>query len=77
MRSALSISCLAQAARHGQLALRADEAALFVPVMMAAQKPVATTPSITSETAGIVVRADCGVVVGWLAAVPRVVKGLS
>ena len=32
-----------------------------MPVMMAAQKPVATTPSITIETAGIVVRAECGV----------------
>src|SRR4051794_39771620 len=36
-----------KAARRGQLALPADEAAaVFVPVMMAAQKPVATTPSI-------------------------------
>jgi hypothetical protein len=49
---------------------------VFVPVMMAAQKPVATTPSITIETAGIVVRAECGVDVGWLAAVLREVKGL-
>jgi hypothetical protein len=57
-----------KAARRGQLALPADEAAVFVPVMMAAQKPVATTPSITIETAGIVVRAECGVDVGWLAA---------
>ena len=55
MRSALSIS-LPGARRRGQLALPADEAAVFVPVMMAAQKPVATTPSITIETAGIVVR---------------------
>jgi transposase len=66
-----------KAARRGQLALPADEAAVFVPVMMPAQKPVATTPSITIETAGIVVRAECGVDVGWLAAVLRVVKGLS
>ena len=43
-----------KAARRDQ---PADEAAVFVPVMMAAQKPVATTPSITIETAGIVVRA--------------------
>jgi hypothetical protein len=50
---------------------------VFVPVMMAAQQPVAKTPSITIETAGIVVRAECGVDVGWLAAVLRVVKGLS
>ena len=66
-----------KAARRGQLALPADEATVFVPVMMAAQQPVATTPSITIETAGIVVRAECGVDVGWLAAVLRVVKGLS
>ena len=67
-----------KAARRGQLALSADEAAVFVPVMMAAQKAVATTtPSITIETAGMVVRAECGVDVGWLAAVLRVVKGLS
>jgi hypothetical protein len=65
-----------QRPRHGQLALPADEAAVFVPVMMAAQKPVATTPAITIETAGMVVRAECGVDVGWLAAVLRVVKGL-
>ena len=65
-----------KAARRGQLPLPADEAAVFVPVMMAAQ-PVATTPSITIETAGIVVRAECGVDVRWLAAVLRVVKGLS
>ena len=45
-----------KAARRGQLALPADDAAVFVPVMMAAQKPVATTPSITIETAGIVVQ---------------------
>jgi len=67
-----------KAARRGQLALSADEAAVFVPVMMAGQKAVArTTPSITIETTGIVVRAECGVDVGWLAAVLRVVKGLS
>ena len=78
MRSALSIS-LPGARRRGTAswALPADEAAVFVPVMMAAQKPVATVPSITIETAGIVVRAECGVDVGWLAAVLRVVKGLS
>ena len=42
-----------KAARRGQLALPADEAPVFVPVTMAAQKPVVTTPSITIETAGI------------------------
>ena len=66
-----------KAARHGRLALPADATALFVPVMMAAQKPVAPTPSITIEAAGIVVRVECGVDVGWLAAVLRVVKPLS
>ena len=35
------------------------------------------TPSITIETAGIVVRAECGADVGWLTVVPHVVKGLS
>ena len=63
-------------AGRGQLALPADEAAAFVPVMMAAPKPVATMPSITIEKAGIVVR-RMGVDVGWLAAVLRVVKGFS
>ena len=68
-----------KAARDGRLALPADEAALFVPVMMAAQ-PVATkpsAPSITIETAGVVVRAEGGVDVGWLAAVLRAVQALS
>jgi transposase len=43
-RSALSIS-LPGARRQGT-ASPADEAAMFVPVMMGAQKPGATTPSI-------------------------------
>src|SRR5262245_18562707 len=69
MRSALSIF-LPGTRRRGQLALPRDEAAESVPVMGAAggrggrvcaghdgsEKPVATTPSITIETAGIVVR---------------------
>ena len=50
---------------------------MFVPVMMAVQKPVATMPSITIETTGIVVRAESAVDVGWLLAVLRVGKGLS
>ena len=67
-----------KAARDGRLALPADEAAVFVPVMLAPQKPVARTPPlITIETAGIVVRAECGVDVGWLAAVLRAVKALA
>ena len=54
-----------KAARAGQLALPAAEtAAMFVPVMLAARKPAAaqpSRPSITIETAGVVVRAECGV----------------
>jgi hypothetical protein len=49
--------------------------------MMAPQKPEAAKrsalPSITIETAGIVVRAECGADIGWLAAMLRVVKALS
>jgi len=70
-----------KAARAGQLALPAAEtAAMFVPVMLAARKPVAaqpSRPSITIETAGVVVRAECGVDVDWLAAVLRAMKALS
>ena len=53
---------------------------MFAPVMLAAREPVAAqplAPSITIETAGVVVRAECGVDVDWLAAVLRVVKTLS
>jgi transposase len=67
-------------ARDGQLALPVDGAAMFVPVMMTAQKAIAarpSAPSITIETAGVVVRAECGVDPGWLADVLRAVKGLS
>ena len=69
-----------KAARAGRLVLPADEAAMFVPVVMAAQGSAATKPSmpsITIETAGVMVRAECGVDVDWLAAVLRVVKTLS
>ena len=68
-----------KAARNGQLALAADDAAVFVPVMMAPQKPAkrSALPSITIEMAGVVVRAECGVDVGWLAAVLRVMKALA
>src|SRR6266567_2274957 len=69
------------AARNGQLALAADEAAVFVPVMMAPQKAEvakrSALPSITIEMAGVVVRVECGVDVGWLAAVLRVMKALA
>lgn len=68
-----------KAARAGELALPAADAALFVPVVMAARKPAASPSalSITIETAGVVVRAECGVDVGWLADVLRAVKALS
>jgi len=68
-----------KAARAGQLTLPADGAAMFVPVL-AAREPVAAqplAPSITIETAGMVVRAECGVDVGWLTAVLRAVKALA
>jgi transposase len=69
-----------KAAREGRLALPADATAMFVPVVMAAQRPVAAKPSVRSiaiETAGVVVRAECGVDVGWLVDVLRAVKALS
>lgn len=68
-----------KAARAGELALPAADAALFVPVVMAARKPAASpsAPSITIETGGVVVRAECGVDVGWLADVLRAVQALS
>jgi transposase len=71
-----------KAARDGRLALPEDLARLFVPVMLTAQKaelpqPKPSAPSITIETVGIVVRAECGVDVGWLAAVLRAVKALA
>jgi transposase len=69
-----------KAARNGRLALPADAATMFVPVVMAGRKPAAaqpSAPSITIETAGVVVRVECGVDVGWLAEVLRAVKALS
>ena len=48
--------------------------------MLAARKPVAvqpSRPSITIETAGVVVRAECGVEVDWLAAVLRAINNLT
>lgn len=68
-----------KAARAGQLTLPADGAGMFVPVMLAAREPVGAqrlARSITIETAGVVVRAECGVDVDWLAAVLRVLKTL-
>ena len=59
-----------KAARVSELALPAAEtAAMFVPVMLAARKPVAaqsSRPSITIETAGVVVRAAAWMSIGSL-----------
>ena len=69
-----------KAARDGRLALPADEAAMFVPVMVTAQQPglpKPLVPSITIEMTGVAVRAECGMDVGWLAAMLRAVKALS
>ena len=58
-----------KAARAGQLTLPADGAAMFVPVMLAAREPVAAqplAPSITIETAGVVVRAAAWMSIGSL-----------
>jgi transposase len=67
-----------QAARAGRLALPAEEAALFVPVVVAPQKTVmAAKPaaaSIAIEIASVVVRAERGVDIGWLVDVLRAVK---
>src|SRR5881409_3349419 len=68
-----------KAARDGRLALSADAAAMFVPVVMTTPGRVAakpSAPSITIETAGVVVRAECGVDVDWLADVLRAMKAL-
>lgn len=66
-----------KAARDGRLTLPADEGATFVPVMMVPPKATPSRLSITIETAGVVVRAECGVDVGWLAAVLGAVKALA
>ena len=70
-----------KAAREGRLVLPADEAPLFVPVVVASQKtgiaPKSAAPSITIEIAGILVRAERGVDAGWLAEVLRAVKAMT
>ena len=66
-----------KAARAGRLALPAEAAGLFVPVVVAPEKTAAAKPagaSVTIEIAGVVVRAECGVDIGWLADVLRAVK---
>jgi transposase len=72
--------CWRKAAREGRLVLPADEAALFVPVVVASQQagvgPKSAAPSITIEIAGIVVRAERGVDAGWLVEILRAVKAM-
>ena len=66
-----------KAARAGRLALPAEAAGLFVPVVVAPEKTAAAKPagaSVAIEIAGVVVRAECGVDIGWLADVLRAVK---
>jgi transposase len=70
-----------KAAREGRLALPADEAALFVPVVVASQQPgvgpKSAAASITIEIAGVVVRVERGADAGWLAEVLRAVKAMT
>jgi transposase len=69
-----------KAARAGRLALPAEEAPLFVPVIAAAHEvgetdePAKEDASIVIEIAGAVVRAKRGIDLVWLADVLRAVK---
>jgi len=67
-----------KSARDGRLALPAEEAVRFVPVVVAAAEMAigakSTAASVTIEIAGVVVRAERGVDAGWLAEVLRAVK---
>jgi len=68
-----------KAARAGRLALPA-EAALFVPVVVAPEKTAVAKPAaalITIEIAGVVVRVEHGVDVGWLVDVLRAVRAAT
>ena len=66
------------AARAGRLALPADDAPMFVPVVTASREAVSATGerplAIAIEIAGAVVRAEPGVDLGWLRDVLRVVR---
>lgn len=71
-----------KAAREGRLALPADEAPLFVPVVVAPRQTgvgpkSAAAASITIEIAGVVVRVERGADAGWLAEVLRAVKAMT
>ena len=61
------------------MALPANKAATFVPAVMTAPKLGQAKPraaSITFEAAEVAARVECGVDVGWFAAVLRAVKSL-
>jgi transposase len=71
-----------KAARAGLLSLPADDAPLFVPVVMEHRQDAvtATTPAregITIEIGGVVVRAARGVDLVWLRDVLRAVKAAT
>jgi len=72
-----------KAARSGRLALPAEAAPLFVPVVTATEKPgtvgAATerAGSIVIEIAGTVIRVEPGVDTGWLRDVLRAVKATT
>ncbi|MGC2825595.1 MAG: transposase [Pseudolabrys sp.] len=72
-----------KAARAGVLTLPADEVPMFVPVVRATDgSGVAATAgtgsgAITIEIAGVVVRAERGVDLGWLRDVVRAVKAAT
>jgi transposase len=72
-----------KAARAGRLTLPAEEALMFVPVVMATPEVGAAGASadrpgsIAIEIAGAVVRAERGVDLGWLRDVLRAVKAAT
>jgi transposase len=65
-----------KAARTGRLTLPAEAAGLFVPVVVAPEKIVAqpVAAAITIEIAGVMVRAERGVDIGWLVDVVRALR---
>src|SRR5207249_8732672 len=71
-----------KAARQGRLVLPADTVPMFVPVVTALPKAAAMAKpvgpsSIAIEIAGVVVRAEAGVDLGWLRDVLRAVKAAT
>jgi transposase len=71
-----------KAARAGLLTLPADKVPMFVPVVRETDDGVAGTAAnrsgaVTIEIAGVVVRAERGVDLGWLRDVVRAVKAAT